>query len=287
MPRAAKWLGILLGGVLGIAVLAVAVVYGLSSYRMSRIYDIQPAALTIPTDQTAMRRGEHLVKNVSGCTDCHGPDLAGTAFIEDAALGNLYAKNLTKGRGGVGATYSDADFVRAIRHGVKKDGQPVLFMPANEFANYSDADLGAIIAYVKSVAAVDKELPASSVGPLGRALYVTGQLPQLVPVELIDHAASRSASVQPGPTVAYGKYLASASCVGCHGAGLSGGPIPGAPPEFPAAANLTKGGDLGAWSDADFIKTIRTGVNPKGKTLDEFMPWKNLKNLTDDELKAL
>ena len=76
-------------------------------------------------------------------------------------------------------------------------------------------------------------------------------------------------------------------CVDCHGANLSGGPITGAPPSSPPAANITPGGEISAWSEADFIKAMRTGVNPAGKQLDPFMPYRYVGKLSDDELKAI
>ena len=65
-------------------------------------------------------------------------------------LAILSASNLTKGQGGVGASYTDADFVRALRHGVRPDGKSFLIMPANLYAHLSDADVGALIAYIRS-----------------------------------------------------------------------------------------------------------------------------------------
>src|SRR5947199_393360 len=71
----------------------------------------------------------------------------------------------------------------------------------------------------------------------------------------------------------YGQYLAdSAGCPSCHGPGLSGGKIPQAPPDTVPAANITSAG-LGAWSEADFLKALRTGMRPDGRVLNTFMPW--------------
>lgn len=91
-----------------------------------------------------------------------------------------------------------------------------------------------------------------------------------------------------GVTADYGHYLANgAGCTGCHGPGLAGGKIPSGPPDWPLAANLTPSGEVGKWSETDFINTIRTGVNPAGKTLDQVMPWFRYRDMTDDDLKAL
>jgi hypothetical protein len=88
--------------------------------------------------------------------------------------------------------------------------------------------------------------------------------------------------------VVYGKYLADiAGCTGCHRPGLSGGPIPAAPPDFPEAANLTPSGELVGWTEEMFITTIRTGVKPSGTPLKEQMPSKYFALMSDDELKAI
>jgi mono/diheme cytochrome c family protein len=87
-------------------------------------------------------------------------------------------------------------------------------------------------------------------------------------------------------TPAYGKYLASVSgCHGCHGFGLSGGPVAG-PPGLPLAANLTPTG-LGGWTESDFVRAMREGRRPDGRELDPFMPWRNFAAMTDTELAAL
>jgi hypothetical protein len=42
----------------------------------------------------------------------------------------LASVNLTRGKGGIGQTFSDSDYVRSIRYGVRPDGKPVIFMPS-------------------------------------------------------------------------------------------------------------------------------------------------------------
>ena len=51
--------------------------------------------------------------------------------------------------------------------------------------------------------------------------------------------------------------------------------------------NLTSGGEMVAWSEQDFFTTIRSGVTPSGRQLNEEMPWKFYGQMTDEELKAL
>lgn len=64
--------------------------------------------------------------------------------------------------------------------------------------------------------------------------------------------------------------------------------IPFGPPgqEVPTP-NLTLGGELAAWTEQGFIDTMRSGVTPFGRSLNEEMPWKYFGQMTDDELKAV
>lgn len=282
-----KWLGIVLGGLLGLVVVAAVVLFFMGGFRVNRSYDIQVEALRIPTDSSATERGQHLVEAVVGCMGCHGDNLGGDKIFDDPMIGAIYATNLSTGRGGIPGDYSDGDWVRAIRHGVNPEGKGLLVMPAESYHNLSAEDLGAVIAYVKSVSPVDNEVPKPSMRPLGRVLVALGAFGEPVPAQLVAHAAPLPPAVAPGVTAEYGKYLASiAGCVACHGKDFSGGkgPEPGAPP----SPNLTPGGHLGEWSEEEFISTLRTGVEPDGEELDgEFFPWETFSKMTDGELGAI
>ena len=142
-------------------------------------------------------------------------------------------------------------------------------MPAEEYNKISDEDLGAMIAYLKTLLPVDNELAESSLGPLGRiiATFAGG----LIPASLIDHEAPREPSPAVGVTAEYGEYLAEV-CTVCHGTRLSGGRVPGK--DRVAVPDITSGGDAGTWSRSQFINTIRSGTTPRGNLLDpRFMPW--------------
>lgn len=258
-------------------VLALVVVYVANNSRMNKTYDIAVESVNIPTGAEAISLGEHL-SVIRGCTDCHYENLGGGIYIDDPALGTLYAANLTPGEGGFG-NYSDEDWVRAIRHGVGTADKPLLWMPSQEFYYLSDEDLGALIAYFRTVPAVDNENPGNVLRPLGRVLFLTGQL-DLLPVELIDHEDPRPQSSAAGVTVEYGEYLA-VGCTGCHGPGFSGGPIPGAPPDWPPAANLTPGGNLANWTEEEFLSSFRTGIKPNSEQFNENMPYKAVGQMTD------
>jgi mono/diheme cytochrome c family protein len=283
MNRYLKWAGLSFGGFVIVIIVVVAVLMLMGGSRFNRTYDIQVAAVNVPADAASIEWGKHFVEAIGVCQECHGDDLSGDLFIDDPLFATVVASNLTSGKGGIGAFYSDIDYVRAIRHGVGHDGKGLPIMPSDVFNRFSDEDLGAIISYLKSLPPVDNELPESKPGPIGRVIILLE--PSLFPVNLIDHTAARP----PGPTAAvteqYGEYL-SGVCTVCHGKDFGGAQ----PPDEGSsrAPNLTSGGPLATWSEMDLIKTLRTGITPTGRILNpDFMFWLRFRLMTDDEIKAI
>jgi mono/diheme cytochrome c family protein len=91
------------------------------------------------------------------------------------------------------------------------------------------------------------------------------------------------------PTAAHGAYVVN-TCIGCHGANLSGGKVPGAPPDWPAAANLTpgEGSAMPRYADAESFKAmLRSGKRPDGSAVSPVMPFGALKELNDVDAQAL
>jgi cytochrome c553 len=282
-----RWIGRVLLGLIGLVIVAIAAVYLISNAQLNKTYTIpqESLSLTIPNDQASIERGKHLAVTIAKCTTCHGDNLAGQVFA-DVPPFRLVAPNLTRGQGGVGGQLTDADWARAIRHGVGPDGKGLLVMPSEDYTGFSDADLAAVIAYAKSVPPVDNQLPGIEVRLLGRVLLVLGQVPAPA-AATIDHNVRQPATVAPAVTTEYGHYLAqTGACLGCHGPGLSGGPIPGSPPDFPPAANITPAG-IGTWTDQDFFRALREGKRPDGTVINPAMPWMLTREMTDDEIKAL
>ena len=264
-------------------------VYIISERHVTRRYELVNESISIPTDSASIERGRHLARAIAKCADCHTPSLGGQVFVDVPALGRFVPANLTRGTGGVGATLTDADWVRAIRHGVGHDGRPLRIMPSRDYKDLSVADLGAIIAYAKSVPAVNNTLPANTIGPVARALIVANQLP-LFDAETADFTSHAPASAPPvGPTPEYGNYLVHVGgCMGCHGPTLSGGKIPGGDPSWPPAANLTPSG-LASYDQSSFANLLRTGMRPgpAGTKVKDPMPIAWTKEMTDDEVTAI
>ena len=282
MKRVLKWIGYIVGTLVALVLVAVGTVYAISSSRLSKSYSPNVATLAIPGDSASIARGRHLVETVGKCQGCHGVNYSGQPMFEGAMFANLTASNLTAGKGGIGNVYKDADWVRAIRHGVGRDGKTLMFMPTKGFTHFTDTDLAQMISYLRTLPPTDMTLtPKRSIGPIARTLSLVTSFP-LYSASYAPENLER-AVIPEGPTVEYGKYLIqTGACSECHGANLGG--ETGGPSSTP---NITRGGELGKWTEADFVKVIRTGVRPDGRTLSTFMPWQMMKGLTDVELAAM
>ncbi len=245
---------------------------------------VQLPAIAFSADGGDPARGAHIAGSISGCTNCHGQNLAGGPLIVAPAMAILYASNLTKGSGGVGERYSDVDYERAIRHGIRPDGSKLMIMPATAYQFMSDQDLRDVIAFVRGSPPIANATELRRIGPVGHVLIALGALP--FAADKVDHTASHPAAQAPAVDVAYGRYLAHiAACFDCHGPNLAGGHYAG-PHDVPAAANITPGA-IGSWTLDDFKLTIKTGRDPSGHVLDSFMPWRSLALMSDDEFNAL
>lgn len=301
------------GSLLLLAVLIIAGVYGWASFRTNRILTATyyshavdfpiPFALTAAeigemaldpegaerlAREQAIERGRHLVSARYACTECHGTNFAGGVMVDAFPIGSLLGPNLTEGAGSRTLTYSTADWDRAVRHGILPDGRPSV-MPAEDFRLMSDQELSDIVAYIRSFPPVDNTVPAPALGPLGRVLVATGQLP--LSVTLIDSHNEPHLVIPPvaAATVEFGGHIA-ATCTGCHGGNLAGGPIAGGDPSWPAAKNLTPDPSaLGSWDYEDFVTALRDGARPDGTNLIAPMTFITpyAQRMTDVEMEAL
>ena len=243
-------------------------------------------------------RGEFIVRSAAVCGQCHAaserdPDgpLSGGKEFRDWRIGVARAANLTPDDDTGLGTWSEADIVRALRTGQRKDGRllaPV--MPYEWFHDMGDDDALAVARYLKSLSPVrnDVRQSPSMAFRLGKILM---------------HPKPAAAVTAParGPTAAYGEYLSQhvALCAECHTprGGIRSMPdksrlfagMTDTPKGFPVRpSNLTPDPTgIGSWSEADFVRTLRTGVNPSGRQLDPFMPWQQIRRMSDDDLVAI
>lgn len=280
MSRAAKIALLLVAGMIAVLLLAGVLVYAVGGARMAHVYRYEVTSVKVPTGEAAITEGKRLFF-IRGCADCHGDDGAGKLIFE-TPLARSVGANLTA----LMPTLSDDDVVRALRHGVGKDGTMLMTMPAQEYRKMSSADIGHLIAYLRTMKPIARALPPSEVKPLGRFMYVCHVM-KFFPAETFNHENKPPPPPEPGDTVAYGEYLSS-NCVDCHGKHFSGGPIPGAT-ALGDPANLTPDETgLKDWTQEQFVTTLRTGVNPSGKKLDPTkMPWPSIGQMNDVEMAAL
>jgi len=282
VKRVLKWIGITLGSLLALALVALGALYALSGRKLARRHEVAAEpSLTIPSDSATLARGAHLVHSLP-CGQCHGADLGGNVVADAGLFGLLVGSNLTRGEGGRNPPLSDVEWERAIRHGVRRDSTSLLIMPSEVFHTISDQDVTAIIAYLKQLPAVDREVRPTKLRIVGRIVLGLGQFP------LAADTTPRTphvAAVDTTTGVAYGRYLATISgCQGCHGASFSGGP--GFAPADPPVANITPTG-IGQYSEADFMRAMREGKRPAGTALSESMPWKYFSQMSDGELRSI
>jgi hypothetical protein len=253
---------------------------------MDRVYDVPVPTVTLSNDPAVLARGEHLTHSVMPCAtaSCHGGDFAGPEHASDIGpVGKFSAPNITMG--GLGAAYSDGELFRLLRHGIKKDGRSVRFMPVQDTSWLPDSDVVAMISYLRTAPAVDRANGPMEVRTLGKVLD-RRNLFMLDVARRIDHEHGERAGA-PAPTKDYGRLLARI-CTGCHGDHLSGGPIPGAPPSTPIPSNLTPDASgLAGWTYDDFAKLLDTGVRKNGRHLDPFMPREAFARYDETERLAL
>jgi mono/diheme cytochrome c family protein len=280
MKRLLKWMVRIVAVLIAAIAMFVGYLYLATNRQMARVYDVTVPRVAIPTDAASIARGQYIATRVSGCIECHGADLGGAVIEESFAMGRFVGPNLTRGRGGLGARYSDEDLVRSMVHGVRPDRRSVVFMPSAEF-HFTEADLGALIAYLRSLPPVDRELPAMTVGPMPRALTVLADFP-LTSATRIDHANVKFApeKIADDPVAAGDKLMAMAGCRGCHGPTLAGG---GGPP--PGASNITPVG-IGDWTREQFVTAIREHKRPNGSAIAETMP-RGYGQMSDGDLHNL
>lgn len=278
-----KWVGYIL---LTIVLLVVAF-YGKARWstenRLSKKYKFTLQPFSLKTDSATVAEG-HRIMQTKGCRSCHGEDLGGKVWLNDPMLGRIVTPNLTKGSGGLPADYNVNDWLRSLKHGLKRDSTPLRIMPSHEITHMAEEDMNGLIAYLSELQPIDRNLPETSIGFLGYILTDLNQI-LMIPADSIDHTRLLTKNVKREVSVEFGEYL-SANCSGCHRKNMKGGPP--LAPGFPVVADITSSGNPGKWTEEQFISTLKSGTTPEGKKLNpEEMPWISFKNYNDTELKAL
>ena len=273
MKRLLRWVGIALGSLVALGLIAYVAAYVRSEGMLRHTYEIPAVSISIPTDPESILEGRRLA-TIHGCfAGCHGKEAEGGVLFDQPIIAHVVAPNLTA----TVRKYSDAELVVAIRHGLRPDGHSMVVMPSEGFLLLTDEDLGRIIAFLKSLPAVEGPGPSFSVGPVGRVGIATGKL-KLVAQLIADTVPPPEATSE---EATHGRYLARTSCVQCHGTDLRGASNPDfTSPDLQVVA---------AYSPEAFAQLLRTGVALGGRKLGVMGAWaqSNLSQLTDAEIVAL
>lgn len=255
------------------------------------------ASPALAQKQTPLERGKYLMESIVACGNCHlqrGPQgeplfdkgLSGGMVFDEPPF-KAYAANITPDRDtGIGK-WTDAQLAKAIREGVRPDksiiGPP---MPFEFYRHLSDADLAAIIAYLRAQPAVANAVPKSKYN---------------IPLPPNYGPAVKNVKAPPAADkIKYGEYLAQIGhCMECHtprddkgapkaGQLGAGGMVFKGPWGESVSRNLTPHeSGLKNWTDAQIAKAIREGVDRDGKPYKPPMGFAFYKNINDADMAAL
>jgi mono/diheme cytochrome c family protein len=271
-------LGRIVGALLLLVLIAVSVVYVLSNRIINRRFAFTPYRVAVPTDSASIAHGYRLAR--MRCFGCHGDSLQGRAlFFDEPMIARISAPNVPRRLTHV----SDAEFAGFLRSGIRKDGTSPFVMPPPGFYHLSDADLGALIAYLRTVPVMGPETPPNSYRLLGRLGVVLGQFEPSV--ASFDTTQERVGQDPAWATTRRGEYLARVICTECHGVRLTGDPnaAGGASPTPSLAGAL-------AYSLEEFTVLLRTGKpREAGKELGLMAATArgSLTYLTNEEIAAI
>lgn len=295
-----KWLGIIL----------IVMIVGLVAFvqlTWDKKFDAPLPDLKASKDSFLIARGKYLAYGPAHCASCHSPMDQLEAVDKGLQIplsggwelaidpGTFRAPNLTPDpETGIGKV-SDGQLARALRYSIgHRENFMFPFMP---FQEMSDADVVAIISFLRSQPAVVHDVKPSELSFLGKALVAFGAIKPAGP------KATPPVSVVIDSTKEYGEYLANrvANCVGCHtDRDLKTGAFTGTPFaggfHMPADAfskgysfvtpNLTpdqETGVLSPWDEIGFINRFHAGRTVATSP----MPWGCFSRMNDVELKAL
>lgn len=299
--------------VIGYAVaVLIIVVSGLLTYIKVALPKVDPAEnISIDYTQERVKHGEYLANHVSVCMDCHsirdfskfsGPLTPGTfgkggeRFDQSVGMpGVFYSRNITPA--GI-SRYSDGELFRLITTGVTKEGRAMFpLMPYPYYGKMDREDIYDIIAYIRSIPAIDNEVPEST--------------PDF-PMNFILNTIPQNAQLQTKPAktdmLAYGAYMTNASgCIECHtqvdkgqiilDQAFAGGrefKLPDG--SMIRSSNITPDEEtgIGKWSEQNFVQRFKLYADSSYVTPDvakgEFntiMPWTMYAGMEEDDLKSI
>ena len=283
MKKLLRYIGFGIGGLAGLVLVAVAVIYAWSEVILRRHYEPEHQAL-VAAPPALVAQGFRLAR-IHGCLSCHGPGLAGNEVFDADPVGDIMAPNLTK----LARMRSDKELTVAIRQGIAPDGRGLLVMTSAVHSRMLPEETAALIAWLRTLPVRSGDERPFKLRLVGRLMLILGDF-RRQPEAVKEYRALMPADL--GPVHARGRQIAASTCAECHGPDLAGGPAPMADfnPSFGRPYNLPPNLDIvGAYDLEQFRKLMRTGVPPSGKDLGMMasVAKNDFSHFTDDEIKAV
>ncbi|MCL4264772.1 MAG: hypothetical protein KJ069_16230 [Anaerolineae bacterium] len=280
---------------------------------------VRPLAATPPSQEEALRaRGQYLT-TIAGCDGCHTPFrtefnnleltpaqlqtlsmsersakdpdmyMAGGRIFDLGPAGIIVGTNITSDpETGIG-DWTDEEIETAMRTGVTPDGRQLIpIMPYTAYNQMADADMAALIAYLRTIPPIKNDVLANR----------TASTEGLPPLPAPDGPIT---APDESDQIAYGEYLVRhvMACTDCHtpidpNSGqpqmdrfLSGGQPFEGPWGIVYAANITPDEEtgLGNWTETEIKRAFLSGVRIDGRRL-VLMPWEYYASLSGPDADA-
>jgi cytochrome c553 len=241
-----RWL---IGGAVVAAIALLAFAYGRPAYVWLQSESILDRRYTLPrslvvADRTpaGIQRGSRLVR-LAGCTGCHGAALLGGRLREPILIRASNLRALTP-------EYSDEDFDRAVRRGLRPDASSLWVMPSQAYVYLRDADVAALLGYLRALKPQGHATPPPRFDSAAREKIARGGL-----LPAADLAQEQMPTIDLGPHYSGGRYIAMFACGACHGTELNGSPD-GRAPDLNVVRHYTR---------SKFFNLLRKGWSADGR----------------------
>lgn len=257
-------------------------------------------AQAAPDDARLLERGRALAV-AADCMACHTQPNGGRPFAGGYAiaspLGSIYATNITPSKSAGIGQYTEADFTRALREGIRKDGSHLYpAMPYTAYTQLSDDDVLALYTYfMRGVEPVDTVAPVTELPfPFNIRLSMMGWNLLYLDNKRFTPDPAKSEQINRGA------YLAGAlaHCSTCHtprnalmgedlSRALGGGQVG---PWYAPNITSDKVSGIGAWTNEELVQYLRTGrvvgkaqaAGPMAEAVEH-----SLQHLPDADLQAI
>ena len=256
-----------------------------------------PTPVSEPPAVHYIEQGRNLAKGLAACGFCHGSTSSTSALLSGGQklydlYGEVTAPNITPAGSGL-KDWTTADIMSLFRTGERPDGRRISGELHSGFEWMSDADLLAIISYLKNIPAIENNVQRRSLSRFSRSTTgffqsekeVTGHVPEIEKIYLLE----------------FGQYLTDhvARCASCHNTPstlfseekyLAGGKMIRNSNGEKVAPNITQAeiSGIGSWSEEEIHDFLLSGETPDGRSVDaQFCPVEYFAQALPEDLVAL